>query len=346
MDPLLPVVVLVMAWILSERYYPELILSHYTSVYWIMGIVSSLFLTISIFIHELGHALTARKLNLPLERIHLFLFGGMAELKHRPLKPVQELYIALAGPAASLVFAGFSFLWLTFMPGLSGPVYLVVQYIMYMNLLLGIFNLLPIFPLDGGRAVRALIWNSVRQFHQASKTTYTISLALIGVLFIMALFTLYLADPNVTIWITLLAIYLVYTALSGKQELVYHPELSDLIMSVGFPRNPRSIVDEVQSLDLSVLKQCMIPVLCDERLSYVIHGNDITQNGSEDSQFEKYYRSVEPGNFIDLLNHNTYHSGIRFNAAYLPVLQNGHFVGLSDANELRFWLLQESNYRM
>ncbi|MEX0929960.1 MAG: M50 family metallopeptidase [Balneolales bacterium] len=339
MDPLLPLVVLLMAWILSERYYPELILSHYSYVYWIMGGISSLFLTISIFIHELGHALTAKKLNLPLERIHLFLFGGMAELKHRPLNPGQELIIALAGPAASLLFAGFVFLLIS-LNDVSAPVYLVLQYIMYMNLLLGLFNLLPIFPLDGGRAVRAIIWKQRNNFHEASKSTYTISILLIGILFILALLTLFRFELTVTIWVNLLAAYLAYTAISGKQELIYQPELSDLIMSIGYPRNPHSIIEEVKSLDYNVLKQCMIPVLSDEQLSYVIHGNDIMPNGS-DTQFESFYREVEPGHFIDILNQNTYHTNIHFKAAYIPVLQNGFFVGLCDANELRFWLLQE-----
>lgn len=341
MDPLLPVVVLLMAWVLSERYYPELILAHYTYVYWAMGIISSLFLTISIFIHELGHALTARKLKLPLERIHLFLFGGMAELKHRPLQPFNELYIALAGPAASLIFAGLSFLFLISLPDISSPVYLVTQYIMYMNLLLGLFNLLPIFPLDGGRAIRAAIWYSKNEFYQASKITYNISLALIGFLFFLALVTFFLFEIMVTIWLGLLAIYLAYTAYSGKQELVYHPELSDLIMSFGYPRNPHSIVDEVKSLDSGVLKQCMIPVLNDEQLNYVIDGSDISNNGFSDDQFESHYRHVEAGHFIDILNQNTYHCNVRFKADYVPVLQNGFFVGLCDANELRFWLLQE-----
>ncbi|MEX1123231.1 MAG: site-2 protease family protein [Balneolales bacterium] len=341
MDPLLPVVVLIMSWILSERYYPALVLSHYTHVYWLMGIVSALFLTISIFIHELGHAFMARKLHLPLERIHLFLFGGMAELKHRPLKPIQELYIALAGPAASLLFAGISFLWLVSMPDMSSPVFLVGQYIMYMNLLLGLFNLLPIFPLDGGRAVRAIIWRSVQEFSLASKFTYTISLSLIGVLFFLALVTFYLFNITVTIWLGLLAIYLSYTAISGKQELIYHPELSDLIMSIGYPRNPRSIVDEVESLDTGVLSKCLIPVLNNEHLKYIIEGSEIIGNGALDDQFEDHYRIVEAGHFIDILNKNTFHSNIRFKADYIPVLQNGYFVGLSDANELRFWLLQE-----
>ncbi|MEX2403387.1 MAG: site-2 protease family protein [Balneolales bacterium] len=343
MDPLLPVVVMVMAWILSERYYPELILSHYTYVYWAMGITSSLFLTISIFIHEMGHAITARKLKLPLERIHLFLFGGMAELKHRPLKPAHELYIALAGPAASLSFAGLCYIGLISLPNMSGPVYLVLQYILYMNLLLGVFNLLPIFPLDGGRAVRAAVWNAVHDFHQASKITYNVSLVLIALLLFLTLITVYLFDLDVTILAGLLVIYLGYTALSGKKELVYYPELSDLIMSVGYPRNPRSIVDEVKSIDLKVLNQCMIPVLNDEQLNYVIDGNDITVNGSVDDQFEMHYRHVEPGHFIDILNQNTYHINVRFKAEYIPVLQNGYFVGLCDANELRFWLLQEQN---
>ncbi|MEX0684715.1 MAG: site-2 protease family protein [Balneolales bacterium] len=341
MDPLLPLVIVLMAWVLSERYYPELILSHDKYVYWLMGGVSSLFLTISIFIHELGHAFMAKRLRLPLERIHLFLFGGMAELKHRPNDSVQELYIAIAGPAASILFAGFVYLMLMVLPEISAPVYLVLQYIMYMNLLLGLFNLLPIFPLDGGRATRALIWSYNNKFHDASKITYKISIALISILLLMSLTSLLWEGLQTTFWLGLFSVYLGYTAYTGRQELTYQPELSDLIMSVSYPRNPQSIVDEVRSLDLTVLRKCMIPVLTDNELNFVIHGNDITINGSVDYTFEQHYQKVEFGHFIDILNKNTYQTDVQFKADYLPVLQNGFFMGLCDANELRFWLLQE-----
>lgn len=210
-DPLLPIVVVLMAWILSDRYYPQIMYTHFGWVYWAMGIVSSLFLTLSIFIHEYGHALAARWLKLPLERIHLYLFGGMAELKQRPVSPGQELFIALAGPFASLFFSLMALVSAKVIFTGITEAYLVLQFVFYMNLLLCAFNLLPIFPLDGGRTLRAVLWHINTCFYKASIQTFYISISIILLIMIFAVVLLFTEGMSTALWAGLLAGYLWYT---------------------------------------------------------------------------------------------------------------------------------------
>ncbi len=340
-DPLLPVVIIFMAWVLSERYYPQILFVQETWIYWTMGVVSSLFLTFSIFFHEFGHALAARALKLPLERIHLYLFGGMAELRQRPVRPRDELIIALAGPVASLVFAFIA--WgaseLTH-PG-QGGTFLVFQFVFYMNLLLCGFNLLPIFPLDGGRTLRAIIWHMKKYFYRASILTFYISIAVILLIMLIAVVLLIIDGISTAFWAGLLAGYLWYTAYTGRDELVYRPKFEDLIFRISDEQTPVAIIRQINRMDARYLRNAVIPVTRDGELKSVIMGRELKKVPEEDESVDHLYRPVEKGFFVDVADESTYRQGVRLKADFLPVLNGGVILGMSDAHEIRFWLLQQ-----
>lgn len=125
---------------------------------WIMAIVSAIFFFVSILLHELGHAWVALRNDLPVKGITLFIFGGVAQIEGRPKSATAELRIAVAGPAVSLALAAiFSLIgWIgNDVPYLGAP----FAWLGSLNLILALFNLLPGFPLDGGRILRALVWH-------------------------------------------------------------------------------------------------------------------------------------------------------------------------------------------
>ena len=128
--------------------------------YWVMGLVTALAFFACVLLHELGHAVVARSRGMPINGITLFLFGGVAEIGEEPPSAGTEFLMAIAGPLVSL-FLGLLFALLAVV-GLQGdwshPVVLVLAYLGFVNGLVLVFNLLPAFPLDGGRVLRSILW--------------------------------------------------------------------------------------------------------------------------------------------------------------------------------------------
>ncbi len=342
-DPLLPVVVIFMAWVLSERYFPQIMFTQLTWVYWTMGVLSSVFLTFSIFFHEYGHALAARWLKLPLERIHLYLFGGMAELKQRPVRPKEELIIALAGPLASLLFALLAWGVAEYVRPDYYEAFLVLQFVFYMNILLCAFNLLPIFPLDGGRTLRAVLWHVKKYYYKASILTFYISVAIILMIMLFAVVLLLTEGASTAFWAALLSGYLWYTAYTGRDELIYQPKFEDLIFRINENKTPVAIIRQINRMDARYLRNAVIPVMEDGELKSVIMGRELEAVPGEGESVDYLERPVEKGCFVDVADESTYRQGVTLKAEFLPVLHDGMILGMSDAHEIRFWLLQQKN---
>jgi len=166
---------LLIAWSLAEGYFPELYEGLPAITYWWMGLAGVVGLFLSIILHELGHSLVARQYGLPIGGITLFIFGGIAEMESEPVNPKAEFLMAIAGPIASITIA-MVFYGLTLAGGTLNfpePILAVAHYLTLLNSLLAIFNMVPAFPLDGGRMLRAALWwwwgNLVRATYIASR---------------------------------------------------------------------------------------------------------------------------------------------------------------------------------
>ena len=170
------------AWSLATGFFPAQEPDRPALAYWIQGLVASLLLFASILLHELGHALVAQRNGLKTESVTLFVFGGLAQLSKDPEDGRVELRMALAGPLVSLALAGL-FTLLAAMPLLGRSASSVASYLGLINLVLALFNLVPAFPLDGGRILRGLLWNKlgkVRATRAAAKAGSLFALALIA----------------------------------------------------------------------------------------------------------------------------------------------------------------------
>ncbi len=146
---------------LSTKYYPRVLAGLTPEMYQMMGIATLLGIIVSIIAHEVAHAIIAEYYQMPIESITLFIFGGVAEMKGEPSHPKGEFLMALAGPAMSGMMG--LFFWaaeaLYVMHLGDGPAARVLAYLGGINMLIAGFNMVPAFPLDGGRALRAAIWH-------------------------------------------------------------------------------------------------------------------------------------------------------------------------------------------
>ena len=147
-------------WTLSTGYFPAQYPDLPASSYWAKGLVASVLFFVSILLHELGHAVVALRHGLRTRSITLFIFGGVAQLEKDPKDGGAEFWMAAAGPAMSLTLAGV-FYACAILPFVGPSAAVVARYLALINLMLALFNLVPAFPMDGGRMLRGALWGSM-----------------------------------------------------------------------------------------------------------------------------------------------------------------------------------------
>ena len=174
------VVFILIAWSLAYGYMPHQYPGLDVVTYWAIGIASAIILFASVLVHELSHSYVAKKNGLPIARITLFFFGGVSEMTEEPQDPSLEVRVAAAGPLMSfLIAAVLGGLWYA-TTVVKAPVALTATlgYGALINATLGVFNLLPAFPLDGGRVFRGSIWKRSGNLVGATRTATRVSEAL------------------------------------------------------------------------------------------------------------------------------------------------------------------------
>ncbi len=160
-------VFVLMTWALAASYYPAEFTSWPVALYWVMGAVTTIMLFVSVVLHELGHAVIARRYHIPVRSITLFLFGGVAELGAEPPSASAEFWIAVAGPVVSFALAVLFGLLQPLVVGIA-PLLALATYLASINGALALFNLIPGFPLDGGRVFRAIVWGITHNLRRAT----------------------------------------------------------------------------------------------------------------------------------------------------------------------------------
>lgn len=168
--------------ILALRIYPEVLPRESAWVHWALAIISGVLFFACIILHELGHSVVARYFGIPVRSITLFILGGVAQITRDAARPLPELLMALAGPAVSILLGGvFMGLWFFTGQG-SNAASTMWEWLWIMNIGLGIFNLAPAFPMDGGRVLRASIWGVTRNYGRATRIAVWVGRALAWVL--------------------------------------------------------------------------------------------------------------------------------------------------------------------
>jgi Zn-dependent protease len=156
-----------LAWLLAVSYYPAKFHNWSTSDYWLMGVISAIGLFVSVLVHELGHRVVAAHYRISVPRITLFIFGGISQFGAKAPTAAAEFWIAVVGPIVS--FAVAALFWGLEALLVASPLLLALaKYLASLNVILGEFNLMPGFPLDGGRVFRAIVWSIVGKYEFAA----------------------------------------------------------------------------------------------------------------------------------------------------------------------------------
>ncbi|MDD4874636.1 MAG: site-2 protease family protein [Dehalococcoidales bacterium] len=182
---------ILITWSLARSYYPSVFPEWSTITSVIAGIVTSLLFFASVLAHELMHSITAQRSGIPVKSITLFIFGGLAQISREPEKPGTEFKIAIAGPLTNFILGIIFWAIWYLLPSQFEVIAEITFWLGWINFSLALFNLLPGFPLDGGRVLRAIIWRLSGNPDRATKlVTYTgkaiaYLIILIGVILIL-----------------------------------------------------------------------------------------------------------------------------------------------------------------
>ena len=213
--PLWLVIVALITWSLGSTYYPDQVSGIAPVAAYALGLVSALLLFASILLHELGHAVVARRYGLEIEGIELWLLGGVAKIKGSAHRAEDELRFALAGPGVTVVIAAVFGLAVALLPA-SAPDALVavLAYQALINTAILVFNMLPAFPLDGGRVLRGILWQRTGDYERATTRAARVGRGFgygmvgLGVLGVFA------GAPGL-LWLGLIGLFLIF---AGKAE--------------------------------------------------------------------------------------------------------------------------------
>jgi Zn-dependent protease/CBS domain-containing protein len=231
------------AWSLASGYFPSRYPDMSRTAHWVMGFLGAFFLFLSVLVHELTHSYIAKKEGMEVKEITLFIFGGVSQLAKEPEDSKKELKVALGGPLSSLVLA-FIF-WIFSRITSSMPHLLLITgllgYLAFINLSLAIFNLIPGFPLDGGRVLRALYWRKTGSLKKATRIASEVGKWFGVGIILLGLFWLLKGDLIGGFWFVIIGIFLRSAAEGGFQQVVMRGALEGVKVRELMSRNVISV---------------------------------------------------------------------------------------------------------
>jgi Zn-dependent protease/CBS domain-containing protein len=295
------------AWLIAENFYRGFWDLEPTSatVSWVVGVVTTMLLFLSVFGHELSHALVSKMEGIEIEEIVLHPFGGLARMRREPDSPRAEFRIAVAGPASSFLFAVVAALVFTVAAALNlWVVWAIFAIIAAGNLMLAISNLLPGYPLDGGRVLRAFLWHRGGELKQATRRVsqfgqliavvvviYGIFMAVRYQAYFMALWSVLV---GLFLWDAARAVYRTYSSTGART-------VADA-MSAPFSVEPDTLVSHLVDAILPLHRQAAFPVARAKSLHGILSLEDLKQLPRErwhTTRVGEVMRPVAPELFVE-----------------------------------------------
>jgi len=221
LDPSWFLIFIFMTWSLASSYFPAEFKDWPQTQYWIVGALTAVMLFLSVVLHELGHSLAAMRYKIPVNSITLHIFGGIAQIGSEPPSAIAEFWIAIAGPAVSFGLAIIFQLLQSVLTGIA-PLLALVKYLAYINGTLALFNLIPGFPLDGGRVFRAIVWGATQNLRKATLIAAGLGRAIAFILILIGVWQIFNGNFGNGLWIAFIGWFLESAATSQVQQQTVH----------------------------------------------------------------------------------------------------------------------------
>lgn len=340
-----------MTWSLATGYLPDMLPGLSEPRYWAMGGVAALLLFASVLLHELGHSLVALRYRIPIGQITLFIFGGVAQMRKEPPHPRAEFLIAIAGPLVSFILAGLSLGVVAILESFSAESSLhglmaLGTLLGMVNTQLGLFNLLPGFPLDGGRALRAGLWAWSKDYYRATSQAalvgllFGVTFGLFGALLIFGALsgTASGALASSGGWIVLLGAFLFTAARGSRKQAVIRASLAsvpvrDLMVRHVVALSPELSLEEAVNHYFLPYGYGAFPVVQEGRLVGVVAVRDIQSVRNSLWAFRRVADIMQPSSeemvvSPDLSAMQALEQMMAAGAERLAVVQDGQLLGL------------------
>ncbi len=336
-----------LTWSLSTGYFPEGYPELTGLTHLVLGVLTSLLFFGSVLAHELGHAFVALRNEIPVKNINLFIFGGVAQIAKEPTSPGVEFRIAIVGPLVSFglaVFFGAIWLLDQNIPILAAP----SVYLMRINLILALFNLIPGFPLDGGRVLRAVAWWILKSFQRATQlASFTGQLVAFGFIAV-GVFAIFNGPFFNGLWLIFIGWFLQNAAATAYAQTNMQQTLRGItvgqVMTRECVRVPGllSINQLVEDRVLSGGQRCFF-VSGDGKLRGMITLRDITEIPKRKWRFITTAQAMVPLNRLEKVEPGTellsaLQTMDNINVAQLPVVEGGELVGVLSREQILHYL--------
>lgn len=332
-----------LSWSLADSVFPSLYDDWSSPAYWAVGVTAAVLLFVTVLVHELAHALVAKRRGLPVPKITLFIFGGVSHLSRQPASPGEEFQIAAAGPATSLVIALLTAGVALAAHSFNEKAEAIFSYLAVVNLLLAIFNLLPGFPLDGGRVLRSILWKRMHSFRRATRVAGSVG-QVFGYILIAGGVFYVIGGSLAGLWYMLIGWFLLSAAQGESGRIQLDQILASLrarhVMDTNFHNVPpnysvQAVVDEYM---LGYGERAVM--VADERgVLGIVTVNDVRKHPREEWSNIPAQRIMTPREKVVTVTADTPAlevleklAGGRLNQ--VPVLEAGRMVGIVTRREL------------
>jgi len=271
---------ILIAWSLAQGFFPEYYSGWSLTTYWITGVLAALFLFVSVLVHELAHSFVAIARGLPVRGITLFIFGGVSNIAGEPEKPKVEFVMSAVGPLASLALAGIFWGLHQVVGEQNSPPAAMLFYLAFINALIAGFNLLPGFPLDGGRVLRSIIWGTTGDLTKATNIAATVGRLFGWGLIGFGVFQLLSGNFLGGIWIAFIGWFLSNAADASRREITLRGRLTGVPVKAVMDQSPElispqaSVEEVVQGVFLQRRRRATA-VYQDDRLVGIVTITDV-----------------------------------------------------------------------